>query len=117
MTLNVQTGSTAGPILLVSTPDINAHSCTLDQQQQNWLCNETLASSGATGSNLPWNVSSMGIDGITFTDINGNTINSGMLTQGQAVQLTIKVPKNTCQTPISLIFTGPANTVTVPWTC
>ncbi len=109
VTLTVQ----PAPLLTLISPEsgsIQANtSCTYTTA--NWTCNVIIAASSANPVALQWSAGSSGITGITFSP------GSGSLGPGQRVEIQVVVPTNSCQTPATLSFTGPANTVNVTWSC
>ncbi len=118
VTLTVQ----APPLLSVSRPTIYANrqcnpSYTAAGALSSYICTESLTSGSSPSVSIHWTASNTGVSGITFLDVNGNTFTSGTLAPGQTVNVMIKVPANNCQTATSIIFTGPGNTITIPWSC
>jgi hypothetical protein len=84
--------------------------CTLDPTGSLWTCSVLLTNNSNTAS-LHWSANS-GINGVSFSPARGT------LLPGQSVPVQISVPQSNC--PIrgsTLTFTGPANTVTVTWSC
>ncbi len=109
VTLRVQ-----APTLSVQPSSINANNdCRTSTtfSAGGWVCHVTVTNTGNVQGNLNWSASSSGVAGITFTPA------SGTLAAGAPVQVTVNVPFNRCQTPTTLTFTGPANTVNIPWSC
>ena len=80
--------------------------CTFNQAGY-WVCFETLSTQG----NLNWTTASSGLQGITFSPA------SGTLVAGQSMQVEVDVPRIPCETPATLTFTGPANSINVAVTC
>jgi hypothetical protein len=76
-----------------------------------WSCPVTIGAARTNTAPLSWTASGKGVSGITFTPA------SGTLAPGQTVQITVFVPANNCQATVTLSFVGPANTVTVSWSC
>jgi hypothetical protein len=97
------------PALTVNTTSINAN--TDCPYNGGWTCTVTLSSDQSAQSNLNWLASSTGAGGITFNPSNGT------LSPGQQAQVTISVADSGCPSSASLAFAGPANTVTVSWSC
>lgn len=75
-----------------------------------YICYVTLANTSQTSS-LNW-TSSTNPSGIIVKPANG-TLGPGQ----QQPRVLIEIPATDCSTGASISFTGPANTVTVPWTC
>lgn len=112
----------APPQLQVSSPTLDANSTSCSyvlnvNKQYEWVCDEILSNAGNPAVSINWSASSTGVPGITFTDANNAPYASGTLDPGKRTLVRIHVPQNNCQTATSIIFTGPGNTVTVPWTC
>ncbi len=116
VTLTVQ----APPQLSASPSTIYANrQCSSSYTTQGELvytCTEALTRSSPPSASINWTASSTGVSGITFTDANGNAFNSGTLASGQTTDVVIHVPAD-CQTPTTITFNGPGNTVNVPWSC
>ncbi len=109
VTLTVQ-----APTLSVQPTSINANrdcGTPTNSSAGGWVCNVTVTNTGNVQGDLNWSVSSSGVAGITFTPA------SGTLAAGASAQVTVNVPENGCQTPTTLTFVGPANTVNVAWNC
>ena len=106
VTLTVQ----APPTLSVSPNSIYANQQCSSYLANDWSCNVSLINN-SNNLSLNWSASSTGIPGITFKPAS-DTIGPG---QSESVEITL--PYNDCQTSTTLIFTGPVNTVNVPWTC
>ncbi|GCE12626.1 BACON domain-containing protein [Tengunoibacter tsumagoiensis] len=119
VTVTVKLTVQPAPQLQVSPTALSNGStqCAIDRQQ-NWICSVTLTNLSRIAS-LPWTASSNGIAGIKFTDTAGNTLSNGTIPPGTSLVIKISIPStvNSCQVATTFIFTGPANTVTVPWTC
>src|SRR5260370_11703974 len=83
---------------------------------QVWVCTAVLNSGPKNPSALDWSASASGASGIYF-----NTSAGGTLTPGQTVQVKIAVPNTACTKnttgSFSFSFSGPVNTVNVPWDC
>ncbi|MFL5667189.1 MAG: BACON domain-containing protein [Ktedonobacteraceae bacterium] len=79
-------------------------------QGEGWFCVATLINIKGERS-LNWKASSSGLSGIAFYPA------SGTLLPGRATQVIAFIPETTCSASANLTFTGPANTVRVPWRC
>jgi Viral BACON domain len=106
VTLTVQ----APPTLAVNPGSIYANQQCSSSQAGAWVCYVSLTNN-SNNLSLSWSASSTGVPGISFKP------SSDTIAPGQTERVEIIVPYNNCQTSTSLIFTGPANTVNVPWTC
>lgn len=99
------------PILTVNLTSIDANrDCSLVTASE-WSCTEILTNNPGTQTSLNWTASSGGNKSIVFRQ------SSGTIAPGQTVSVVFLVSTAACQAPITLIFTGPANTVNVPLTC
>ena len=106
ITLTVQ----APPTLSVSPGSIYANQQCSSSPYTDWVCYVSLTNNSSSLS-LSWSAASTGVPGITFKP------SSDIIAPGQTERVEITVPYNDCQTATTLIFSGPANTVNVPWTC
>jgi len=110
VTLNVQ----AGPQIVVVYPNppsfVASKQCTLNQDLKYWTCIASISNSSQSLS-LSWKSSSTGVPNITFNP------SSNTLAPGGGERVIITIPENNCQTPTTLIFTGPVNTATISWSC
>lgn len=75
-----------------------------------WTCIASISNSSSTSS-LSWRSSSTGVSNITFTP------SSDTLPANGTERVVIFVPANNCQTSTTLTFVGPANVVTISWSC
>jgi hypothetical protein len=107
VTLNVM----SAPILTVTPTSLYANQqCSSDPTGGYWICYVSLTNTSTT-LNLSWSASSSGIKGISFKPA------SSTLSPRQTIRVQIMVPKSDCPVRGTLSFTGPANTVTVTWSC
>src|SRR5947209_8490555 len=99
--------------LVVSSTHFNMNKDCDGSQVQVWICTAVLSSDPTNQSNLDWSASTSSSSGIYFTP------QSGILTPGQSLQVTISVPNAACINASngSFTFTGPENAVNVPWIC
>ncbi|MBV9019747.1 MAG: hypothetical protein JOZ71_03440 [Ktedonobacteraceae bacterium] len=110
VTFTVQT-----PLLVVGLASISAsQNCRTDILQIYYFCDETLSSKN-TQADLDWTATSRGASPIGIQPL------SGTIGSGQTESISIIVPYTVCQMAspptITFTFTGPNNTVTVPWRC
>ena len=80
-------------------------------QGQGWMCVTTLSNARNAQSPLNWSASSSGIGGISFYPM------KGVLEPGQSIQVNTVIQETHCPAIATFIFTGPSNSVTVPWSC
>lgn len=100
------------PMLTVIPTRFNGNKACSYGANNGWTCSATLSSSSNNQGNLNWSASSSGLPGISFSQPNGT------LSPGRSQPVEIFVPAVTiCPVTANLIFSGPANTVTVPWSC
>lgn len=108
VTLTVQ----APPTLSVNQATLHANTdCTFNQASSSWKCTLSLSNNQDAASNLNWSATSSGISGISVTPASGN------LTPGQTTPVGIDIPGNDCSTTATITFSGPNNTINVPWSC
>lgn len=60
-----------------------------------------------------WSTSSAGVTGITFSPPGGYFVSPS----NSIAQVVVFIPLTSCPTSANLIFSGPINTITVPWSC
>jgi hypothetical protein len=109
-TVNVTLTVMPAPILSGTPTLIVANrQCKLDQTGSLWVCSVLLTNHSNTVS-LNWSAAS-GLHGVNFNP------SSGTLPHGKSISVKITVPISDCPTKGILTFTGPANTVTVNWSC
>ncbi|HLZ81183.1 MAG TPA: hypothetical protein VKP04_06090, partial [Ktedonobacteraceae bacterium] len=84
--------------------------CTLNQDLKYWTCIASISNSSQSSS-LSWRSSSSGVSNISFNP------SSATLPPGGGQRVTITVPENSCQTPTTLTFSGPANSANISWSC
>jgi len=110
VTLTVQ----AAPKIIVvypNPPSFYANKqCTLNQDLKYWTCIASISNSSQSSS-LRWRSSSSGVPNISFNP------SSATLPPGGGQRVTITVPENSCQTPTTLTFSGPANSANISWSC
>ncbi|MFL5657794.1 MAG: hypothetical protein ACJ8CB_26885 [Ktedonobacteraceae bacterium] len=103
-----------GPKIILVSPgsgSFNADKdCTFNSNLAAWICTASISNSSNTLS-LTWKSSSSGVSNITFKPSVGTMI------PGAGERVEIIIPKNNCQTPTTLTFTGPANAVYISWSC
>jgi len=103
-----------GPKIILVSPgsgSFNASKdCTLDSNLSAWICIASISNSSNSLS-LSWKSSSSGVANIAFKP-SGDT-----MTPNGGERVEIIVPKNNCQIPTTLTFTGPANAVNITWSC
>ena len=80
-------------------------------QGQGWTCETTLSNARNAQSALNWSASSSGIGGISFYPA------KGVLEPGQSIQVNTIIQETHCPAIANFVFAGPANNVTVPWSC
>ena len=101
------------PILSVSPSSVNTSdpntNCVL--ANSGYSCTVTLTSNRGTQLDLNWSVVASNSN-ITFSPAS-----SGTIAPGKASQVTVLLPFGDCGTSMTLTFSGPANTVTVPASC
>ena len=98
-------------IVVPNPPSFNAFTqCSYNRSLNGWLCVASISNSSSTMS-LNWLASSTGVPNILFKP------SSGTLAPNGGTRVIIFVPSNNCQTPTTLVFTGPANTQDIVWTC
>lgn len=99
------------PFLSVKPTSIYANQqCAPIPTGGSWICYVSLTNT-STNLSLNWSASSSGLKGVNFKP------GSGTLLPGQTIRVQITVPQSDCPTKGALIFTGPANTATVAWSC
>jgi hypothetical protein len=103
------------PLLVVSPASISAkQDCSTNILQIYYLCSETLSSKN-TQADLDWTATSSGASSIGIQPF------SGTISPGKTERVLIAVPFDACQVSspplITFTFTGPSNTVNVPWRC
>ncbi|HEY6411936.1 MAG TPA: hypothetical protein VIY29_31135, partial [Ktedonobacteraceae bacterium] len=84
--------------------------CTLNQVLKYWTCIASISNSSQSSS-LSWRSSSSGVPNISFNPT------SATLPPGGGQRVAITVPENSCQTPTTLTFSGPANSANISWSC
>jgi len=111
------------PKLNVSPSSFNANTdCTFDNSEHTWTCTAMVSSSQSAQTNLDWSTSSNGFSSNDAFNVSFKPAN-GTLTPGQSMQVTISIASSSqtsCpanQFTGTLTFTGPGNTVNVPWNC
>jgi len=101
-----------GSIIKGSTSTINAN--TDCPYSNGWTCTVTLTSDPNGQGIMSWSASG-GVSGTSFNP------SSGTLQPGQTVAVAVTVPGissgTSCPTQANLTFTGPLNTITIPWSC
>lgn len=107
------TSSTQTPLpeLLVNPTSLKGDVDCSHAQGQGWVCETTLSNARNAQSTLNWSASSSGIGGISFYPT------KGVLEPGQSIQVNTVIQETHCPAIASFVFTGPANNVTVPWSC
>lgn len=118
VTLQVFDGQT--PVTTVPTPTLGARpngfnapqdpNCSYDQYH-GWTCTAQLNNAASTQASLNWSASSTGISGVTFTPA------SGALTPGQPESISIFIPNTPCPAAATFTFSGPGNSISLPWNC
>src|SRR5712692_3137802 len=103
VTLKVQ-----APTLSVKPRSLDAQTCSLDRSQLFWVCHVTVTNDGNVHANLNWSTSSSEGPSISFSPANGT------LAAGAQVRVKVDIPDN-CPDIATLVFTGPANSVSVTW--
>jgi len=76
----------------------------------NFICLATLTNTSQT-LNLLWTVTTNLLPGSSIIPTNGT------LSPGQSIRVQIVIPLNDCAPGASITFSGPGNSVTVPWIC
>ncbi len=111
-TVNITFNVQDGPILSVSVSRLigNNPPCQFLPNAGFYICYVTVTNTSSTSS-LNWTSS---------TNLSGASIkpSSGTLAAGQSQpRVLIEIPANDCSSGGSVTFSGPANSVTLPWTC
>ncbi len=98
------------PGKLIIVPDhFSDQNCS--QTDDGWICTVMLRSDNNARGDLDWSASaSSSLPDVTFTPA------SGTVSVGQSVPVSIFVPYGDCEDG-TFSFAGPANTLTVPWSC
>jgi hypothetical protein len=109
VTFNVQ----AGPILSVSPTRLTGNNlpCKLSPTAGFYICYVTVTNTSTTLS-LSWTSSTNLLPRVIVKPANG-TLAPGQ----QQPRVLIEIPANDCSKGASITFSGPANSVTLPWTC
>jgi hypothetical protein len=101
----------AQPTLLVTPSSFTGNTCAYSTQQ-GWTCTAMVSNPSGNTSNLNWSTSSSGPSLASFSPARGS------LAPGSNAAVTIQIPANTiCPSKVLLAFSGPTNTVSVPWNC
>ena len=108
------------PVTAVPTPTLGASpnsfnapqdpNCSYDQYH-GWTCTVQLNNASSAQASLNWSTSSTGISGVTFTPA------SGALPAGQSAAITIFIPNTPCPAGATFTFSGPGNSISIPWNC
>jgi hypothetical protein len=98
------------PILAANPANFRGANHCSGNQNQGWLCGTTLTNENSKRS-LNWSTSGRGINRITFYPP------SGTLPPNGGMQVVVRVPPTNCPASATFFFTGPANTVSAPWSC
>ena len=112
-TVNVTFNVQDGPILSVSVSRLvgNNPPCQYLPTAGFYICYVTLTNTSSTSS-LNWTSSTKLLPGAAIKPA------SGTLAPGQSQpRVLIEIPANDCSMGASVTFSGPANSVTLPWTC
>ncbi|MFL5653862.1 MAG: FG-GAP repeat domain-containing protein [Ktedonobacteraceae bacterium] len=103
------------PVLMVSPGSFTTSTFTTPgcsyASSSGWTCTAVLKRGDTLKTKVKWSATSSGISGITFSP------SSGTLPAGGSTTVHIAVPNTTCPANATLSFTGPNNTVSVPWKC
>jgi hypothetical protein len=101
----------APPILAVNpTSFANGNNCSYSANH-GWMCFATLTNTSQQ-SRLPWSTNSNNPSSVSFSPANG------VLAPGAQTQVMVLVGATTvCPASAMLVFSGPANTASVPWSC
>jgi hypothetical protein len=99
----------AAPILAITPTDLMSNqSCQL--VGVSFVCPITLTNTSQTAG-LTWTSSANLIPSIAFQPP------SGTLAPGQAAQVEVSIAQTDCTNGANIVFTGPGNSVVVPWQC
>ena len=112
-TVNITFNVQDGPILSVSVTHLvgNNPPCQYLPTAGFYVCYVTLTNTSNTSS-LSWTSSTNLLPGATIRPANGT------LAPGQSQpRVLIEIPARDCSKGASVTFSGPANSVTLPWTC
>lgn len=113
LTVNITFNVQDGPILSVSVSRLvgNNPPCQYLPTAGFYVCYVTLTNTSNTSS-LNWTSSANLLPGAVIKPP------SGTLAAGQSQpRVLIEIPANDCKSGASVTFSGPANSVTLPWTC
>lgn len=98
-------------VIYPNPPSYNASTqCTLNQSFKAWTCFASISNHSQSMS-LSWKSFSSGVPNITFKP------SSDTLSPGGGERVAITIPENSCQSPATLSFVGPANTANISWSC
>ena len=112
-TVNITFNVQDGPILSVSVSRLDGNSppCQYLPTVGYYICYVTLTNTSTTSS-LNWTSSTNLLPGAVIRPP------SGTLAPGQSQpRVLIEIPARDCSSGASVTFSGPANSVTLPWTC
>ena len=112
-TVNVTFNVQDGPVLAVSVSRLvgNNPPCQFLPTAGFYICYVTLTNTSNSAS-LNWTSSTNLLPGAVIKP------SSGTLAPGQSQpRVAIEIPANDCSNGASVTFSGPANSVTLPWTC
>lgn len=113
VTVNITFNVQSGPMLSVSEARLigNNPPCQLSPTAGIYICYVTITNTSSTLS-LNWTSSTNLLPGA------GIKPGSGTLAPGQSEpRVLIEIPASDCSNGASVTFSGPANSVTLPWTC